>query len=102
MFAYYLNLALRSFRRNPVLTLLMVLTIATGIGATMTTLTLYYVLSSDPIPHKSRQLFYPRLEPRSLAQNGRLEAEPERAPGGRAARSDDPFRRRGTAAPGTR
>mgnify|MGYP001313689887 CR=1 FL=1 len=76
MFAYYLNLALRSFRRNPVLTLLMVLTIATGIGATMTTLTLYYVLSSDPIPHKSRQLFYPRLEPRSLAQNGRLEAEP--------------------------
>ena len=41
MFAYYLNLALRSFRRNPVLTLLMVLTIATGIGATMTTLTLY-------------------------------------------------------------
>ena len=76
MFAYHLNLALRSFRRNPVLTLLMVLTIATGIGATMTTLTLYYVLSSDPIPHKSRQLFYPRLEPRSLAQNGRLEAEP--------------------------
>src|SRR3546814_2063074 len=39
MFAYYLNLALRSFRRNKALTVLMVLAIALGIGASMTTLT---------------------------------------------------------------
>jgi putative ABC transport system permease protein len=65
MYAYYFNLALRSFKRNKALTALMVLAIALGIGACMTTLTVYHVLSGDPIPHKSDQLFYPRLEPRS-------------------------------------
>lgn len=33
MFGYYLNLAVRSFRRNKALTVLMVLAIALGIGA---------------------------------------------------------------------
>lgn len=66
MFAYYLDLALRSFKRNQVLTLLMVMAIALGIGASMTTLTVFYVLAGDPIPHKSGQLFYPRLEPRGM------------------------------------
>ena len=37
MFGYYLNLALRSFKRNKALTALMVLAIALGIGACMTT-----------------------------------------------------------------
>ncbi len=45
MLGYYLQLALRSFRRNRVLTTLMVVTIGIGIGAAMTTLTLYKVLS---------------------------------------------------------
>ncbi|WP_372159204.1 ABC transporter permease [Xanthomonas arboricola pv. pruni] len=57
MFGYYFNLALRSFRRNKVLTALMVLAIALGIGASMTTLTVFYVLSGDPIPQKSDRLF---------------------------------------------
>ncbi len=65
MFGYYFHLALRSFRRNKVLTALMVLAIALGIGASMTTLTVFYVLSGDPIPQKSDKLFYPRLEPRT-------------------------------------
>ena len=39
MFGYYLDLALRSLKRNKVLTALMVLAIALGIGASMTTLT---------------------------------------------------------------
>jgi putative ABC transport system permease protein len=64
MFGYYLSLALRSFRRNKVLTALMVLAIALGIGASMTTLTVFHVLSGDPIPHKSDKLFYPRIDPR--------------------------------------
>ncbi|MCM2338091.1 MAG: ABC transporter permease, partial [Lysobacter sp.] len=66
MFGYYLELALRSFRRNRVLTALMVLAIALGIGASMTTLTVFHVLSGDPIPSKSSVLFYPRLDPRSM------------------------------------
>jgi putative ABC transport system permease protein len=63
MFAYYFNLALRSFARNKMLTALMVLAIALGIGASMTTLTVFHVLSGDPIPDKSSQLFYPQLDP---------------------------------------
>ena len=66
MFAYYFDLALRSFRRNKVLTALMVLAIALGIGASMTTLTVFHILAGDPIPQKSDKLFYPRIEPRSM------------------------------------
>jgi putative ABC transport system permease protein len=65
MFGYYFTLALRSFRRNKALTALMVLAIALGIGASMTTLTVFHVLSGDPIPQKSDKLFYPRIDPRS-------------------------------------
>ncbi|HST43829.1 MAG TPA: ABC transporter permease [Luteimonas sp.] len=83
MFGYYANLALRSFRRNRVLTALMVLAIALGIGASMTTLTVFHVLSGDPIPQKSAQLFYPQLDPRST--NG---MEPGEDPPGQLTRFD--------------
>ena len=66
MFAYYFDLALRSFRRNKVLTALMVLAIALGIGASMTTLTIFHVLSGDPIPQKSDRLFTPQLDPATM------------------------------------
>ncbi|MCC4586059.1 ABC transporter permease [Xanthomonas sp. NCPPB 1067] len=66
MFGYYFTLAVRSFRRNKVLTALMVLAIALGIGASMTTLTVFYILSGDPIPAKSGVLFHPQLDARSL------------------------------------
>jgi putative ABC transport system permease protein len=66
MIGYYFNLALRSFGRNKVLTALMVLAIALGIGASMTTLTVFHILSGDPIPQKSDKLFYPRMDPRSM------------------------------------
>jgi putative ABC transport system permease protein len=65
MFGYYLDLALRSFRRNKALTTLMILAIALGIGASMTTLTVFHVLSGDPIPAKSDKLFYVQLDPAS-------------------------------------
>jgi putative ABC transport system permease protein len=65
MFGYYFDLALRSFRRNKALTALMVLAIALGIGASMTTLTVFHVLSGDPIPGKSHVLFYPQMDPQS-------------------------------------
>ncbi|SEL45329.1 putative ABC transport system permease protein [Pseudoxanthomonas sp. GM95] len=63
MLAYYFNLAVRSFKRNKVLTALMVLAVALGIGASMTTLTVFHVLSGDPIPAKSDKLFYVQLDP---------------------------------------
>ncbi|MCC7097724.1 MAG: ABC transporter permease [Thermomonas sp.] len=66
MFGYYLNLALRSFKRNKVLTALMVLAIALGIGACMTTLTVFHVLSGDPIPSKSDRLYYVQLDPQTM------------------------------------
>ncbi|MBB4706409.1 ABC transporter ATP-binding protein [Xanthomonas arboricola] len=65
MFGYYLNLALRSFRRNKVLTALMVLAIALGIGASMTTLTVFYILSGDPLLGRSQTIFIPQLDARS-------------------------------------
>jgi putative ABC transport system permease protein len=49
--------ALRSLKRGPVLTLLIVLALGLGIGACMTTLTVYRVLAADPIPGKSQRLF---------------------------------------------
>jgi len=66
MFGYYLDMALRSLKRNRMLTALMVLAIALGIGASMTTLTVLHVLSGDPMPGTSQTLFYPQLEPRDM------------------------------------
>jgi putative ABC transport system permease protein len=62
MFGYYLKLAMKSIRRNPILSLLMVTAIGLGIGASMTTVTVNYLMSSNPIPHKSDQLFYVQLD----------------------------------------
>jgi putative ABC transport system permease protein len=63
MFAYYLDLARRSLKRNIALTVLMIVAIAFGVGSSMTTLTVLHVLSVDPIPEKSQQLYYVQLEP---------------------------------------
>jgi putative ABC transport system permease protein len=62
MFEYYLNLALRSTRRNPVLTGLMIVVLGVGIGASMTTLSVFRAMTGDPIPDKSRQLFMVQLD----------------------------------------
>ena len=66
MFAYYIDLAVRSFKRNKALTALMVLAIALGIGASMTTLTVLHVLSGDPLPGRSAHLYYPQIDPQDL------------------------------------
>ena len=67
MFGYYLDLALRSLRRNKALTALMVLAIALGIGASMTTLTVLHVLSGNPVPGRSSTLYYAQVDPRDLS-----------------------------------
>lgn len=66
MFGYYLDLALRSLKRSPVLTALMVLAIGLGIGASMTMLTVLHVMSGDPLPGRSDTLYSPHLDPLPL------------------------------------
>jgi len=59
---YYFGLAVRSLKRNIVLTVLMIAAIGVGIGASMTTLTVFRAMDSDPIPQKSRQLFAVQID----------------------------------------
>jgi putative ABC transport system permease protein len=59
MFSYYFLLGIRSLRRNPALTALMVLTLAIGVAASISTLTILHVMSGDPISHKSDRLITP-------------------------------------------
>jgi putative ABC transport system permease protein len=62
VFSYYLKLAISSIRRTPMLSTLMVLALGLGIGAFMTTFTVYYLMSGDPIPHKSSILYAVQLD----------------------------------------
>jgi putative ABC transport system permease protein len=66
MFSYYLELAVRNLRRSRALTVLMIVAVALGIGACMTTLTVLHVLSSDPLPERSGSIFFPQLDPRDM------------------------------------
>ena len=70
MFGYYLNLALRSLKRTPILTGLMVLAIGLGIGASMTMLTVLHVMTDDPLPGRSAQLYTPHLDPLPVGYKG--------------------------------
>ena len=79
MFGYYFHLALKSLRSTPAMAALMVAAMALGIGACNLTLTVYHVMSMDPIWWKSNALYaitmdswdpsqpydphYPRLAP---------------------------------------
>ncbi|MCH9828649.1 MAG: ABC transporter permease [Gammaproteobacteria bacterium] len=62
MWGYFAGLSWRSLRRTPALTALMVLTIALGIGASMTSFAVFRAASGDPIPWKSHQLFVPLID----------------------------------------
>ena len=62
MFRYYFTLGLRSLRRNRALTALMVLTLAVGVAASVSTVTILHAMSGDPLPHKSDRLFVPLID----------------------------------------
>lgn len=66
MFGYYIDMALRSLKRSPILTALMVLAIGLGIGASMTMLTVLNVMTRDPLPGRSAHIYRPRLNPLPL------------------------------------
>lgn len=62
MLGYYLRLAALALKRNVVLTVLMVTAIGIGIGASMTTLTVFYAMSGNPLEHKNDVLYVPQLD----------------------------------------
>jgi putative ABC transport system permease protein len=62
MLSYCLELAIRSLRRNVVLTTLIVAAVGAGVGTSMTVLTTLMAMSGNPIPGKSRQLFVPQID----------------------------------------
>jgi putative ABC transport system permease protein len=73
MLGYYLDLALRSLKRSPGLTALMVLSIGIGVALAMSTWTLVHSLGGDPIPQKSAHLFVPTIDiwgPDARAKSG--------------------------------
>ncbi|MGH8369480.1 MAG: ABC transporter permease, partial [Gammaproteobacteria bacterium] len=74
MFTYYVQLGLRSLKRNPALTALMVMTIAFGVAASMTTFSVFRAVSGDPIPWKSSKLFIPQID--MWGPKGRTDTEP--------------------------
>jgi putative ABC transport system permease protein len=79
MFAYNVKLAIKSMRRNPMMTALMVAAIAVGIGISMTTLSVYYMMNGNPIPEKSDELFAVTLDSWSPIRPFDVD-RPERAP----------------------
>lgn len=79
MLIHYFQLGLRSLRRNPVLTAIMIVSIAVGVAASMTTYAVLRATSNNPIPEKSSRLFVPQIDnwgPAETVENG---GEPPRA-----------------------
>lgn len=62
MLAYQIRNALRSLKRNPMLSLLLVAGIGLGIAVSTAFITTYYLMAGDPIPHKSDRLFYVEMD----------------------------------------
>lgn len=62
MWSYFWTLGLRSLKRTPGMTILMVVTVGLGIGTSMTTFAVFRAASGDPIPGKSSELYVPQLD----------------------------------------
>jgi putative ABC transport system permease protein len=80
MIRYYVKLGVLSIRKNPVLSALMVAAIAIGISACTTILNINYVMSGNPIPHRSDVLYHVQLDswdPNQSADDGGLTEPPD-------------------------
>jgi len=62
MLAYQIKIAIKSLRRNPLLSALLIGGIALGIAVSTAFVTTYYMLASDPIPEKSDVLYYVQVD----------------------------------------
>ncbi|HEX3583040.1 MAG TPA: ABC transporter permease [Thermoanaerobaculia bacterium] len=62
MLGYHVQTALRSLRRTPILTVVLIAAIALGICVSTTFIALRHVFEKDPLPGKSQSLYYVRLD----------------------------------------
>jgi putative ABC transport system permease protein len=62
MFTYYVRIAVKSLRRNPMLTGLMIGAIAVGVGVCITTLTVYRLMSGNPMEARNDVLYSVTLD----------------------------------------
>jgi len=62
MILYNVRIALKSLRRNPVLTAIIIGGIALGICASTTFTTVRHMFARDPLPGKSQNIFYVRMD----------------------------------------
>ncbi len=76
MLLYNLRLAWKSVRRYPVLSALILLGIALGVGVSTTFITAYHVLARDPVPGKSDSLYYVRMNSWGVADDPFLKTPP--------------------------
>ncbi len=79
MFAYDLKLAVQSLRRNPGLTLLMVLAVGLGIAVCTVTFTVYHAMANNPVPERSDRLHAVTMDTWS-AERPYDDEHPEHAP----------------------
>jgi putative ABC transport system permease protein len=73
-------MALRSLRRNPYLSALMIATLAVGITASMIAVTLHHARAGHPIPWKDDTLFAVTLDPRDTDPERGASRHPEYPP----------------------
>ncbi|HKE43280.1 MAG TPA: ABC transporter permease [Steroidobacteraceae bacterium] len=62
MFGYHLRLGLKSLRRNPVLTVLMIGAIALGIAVCLTTLNVYSMVSGNPLASRNDVVYAVQMD----------------------------------------
>ncbi|MCD8476226.1 MAG: ABC transporter permease [Shewanella fodinae] len=70
MLSYYLQLAWLSVRRTPVMSLLMILTLAVGVAVSMTMLTLQHVMSTNGLAAKNDTLYALQIDNASAGDGG--------------------------------
>lgn len=77
MLGYNMELAWRGLRKFPAVTLLSVLALALGLGATVTARTVTRLLSGDPLPSRTASLYEVSLDSREKIIAGMEDAVPD-------------------------
>ena len=62
MFLYNIRIGIKSLRRNPILTALLIAAIALGICVSTSFIALRHIFEKDPLPGKSQDMFFVRLD----------------------------------------